>query len=550
MSEEPNPTKPLHARVLIVDDHPGMATTLARAVSQIGPELEVISANGGRDALDRVKDLPVDLLITDMMMPDMNGMELIEKLYSHPAGRPAFTILMTAYDVPGLKESARRLKVNETIIKPFPPERLRQIVRVALEGMNQTRAAQPVMVSHQQFKILVADDVSDNVSLLARYLQSEGFHYITASDGAETLDKTRSEMPDLILLDVNMPQKDGFEVIKELRADPAIEHTPVIILTAARIDQMDIRTGLNVGADDYITKPFDRRELLARIRTKLRAKESEDTIRRRSKEFNILPEIGREFSARTDLDELAGIILRRTVETLGAGLGHIFILDSESTLHKSHCVSALSPAFPEEQLPPLSAMLDQIKDARQGLIIPDVHADLFWRNLPGDSIGSILIVPLLGRLNLIGLLVLIHEKAGYFNTDHQLMLRAIASQAAIALENAQLYGNTAQAGRQTAVVLQDAADAVLIFNAESRLGFMNPAGKKLFADHPAKTGQSLLRGQGYDPLIDLLEECRLAAAPQTGQIVWSDGCPYTAQITPLKDGGCTALLYKAAQSVN
>jgi DNA-binding response OmpR family regulator len=446
MSEEPNPTKPLHARILIVDDHPGMATTLARAVSQIGPELEVISANGGRDALDRVKDLPVDLLITDMMMPDMNGMELIEKLRSHPAGRPAFTILMTAYDVPGLKESARRLKVNETIIKPFPPERLRQIVRVALEGMNQTRAVQPVMVSQQQFKILVADDVSDNVSLLARYLQSEGFHYITASDGAETLDKTRSEMPDLILLDVNMPQKDGFEVLKELRADPAIEHTPVIILTAARIDQMDIQTGLNVGADDYITKPFDRRELLARIRTKLRAKESEDTIRRRNKEFNILPEIGREFSARTDLDELAGIILRRTVETLGAGLGHIFIVDSESTLHKSYCVSASSPGFPEEQLPPLSAMLDQIKDASQGLIIPDVHADLFWRNLPGDSIGSILIVPLLGRINLIGLLVLIHEKAGYFNADHQLLLRAIASQAAIAVEDILIFTSSVPAG--------------------------------------------------------------------------------------------------------
>src|SRR5690606_445131 len=122
----------------------------------------------------------------------------------------------------------------------------------------------------RKFKILVADDRPDNVTLLARYLDYEGYDHVSAQDGLETLIKVQDEMPDLVLLDINMPNKDGFTVLEEIRANPALEHIPVIILTAARLDPADVREGLNLGADDYITKPFDRHELMARIRTKLR----------------------------------------------------------------------------------------------------------------------------------------------------------------------------------------------------------------------------------------------------------------------------------------
>jgi len=100
------PTNLTQARILIVDDHPGTAKTLGRAISQLGSGVQVISAVGGKDALELVKDLPVDMLITDMMMPDMSGLELIEKLRQHPGGRPSYNILITAYDVPGLREMA------------------------------------------------------------------------------------------------------------------------------------------------------------------------------------------------------------------------------------------------------------------------------------------------------------------------------------------------------------------------------------------------------------------------------------------------------------
>ncbi len=250
--------------------------------------------------------------------------------------------------------------------------------------------------------------------MLSRYLENEGYICLTASDGEQALAATRAEMPDLVLLDVNMPVKDGFEALQEIRSDPAIAHIPVIILTAARLESMDMQYALNMGADDYVTKPFDRRELLARIRTRLRVKETEDIIRQRNKELNLLPEIGRELSARLDVNELTDLVLRRTVETLGALLGHIILLTPKGPSHKSYYFSASVPPASQAQLPPLTDLLAQVKDTRQGILIGDAHKDLRWPVAPDDPTRAVVIVPMFGRLGLLGLLVLAHEQSDYF----------------------------------------------------------------------------------------------------------------------------------------
>jgi CheY-like chemotaxis protein len=330
-----NPLSNSHYCILVVDDHPGTATTLARALSQLGSNVEVIPATGGEPALELIQDKPVDVLITDMMMVGLNGLELIEKMQTHPCGRPAYTILMTAYDVPGLKITAKRLKVDEIIIKPIRPERMCQIVAQAIEGLG-SEAPLKVPDGKPQSRILIADDLPDNVELLFRYLINEGYTCISAKNGEEALHKVRTEMPDLVLLDMNMPVKDGFETLHDIRSDPATAHIPVIILTAARLEPMDMQMALNMGADDYVTKPFDRRELLARIRTRLRVKETEDIIRRRNRELNLLPEIGRELSARLDIEDLTSAVLRRPPETLGAGVGAFVLFGWPQPVQKTH----------------------------------------------------------------------------------------------------------------------------------------------------------------------------------------------------------------------
>ena len=530
------------ARILVVDDHPATAITLARAISQLGTDLDVMSATSGMDALEKVEGGSVDVLITDLMMPKMNGLELIERLQAHPVGRPTYTILITAYDVPGLKETARRLRVNETMLKPVHPQQICRVIEKMLETTSFIQEPPSVRKSHL-FKILIADDSRDNLTLMSRYVQNEGYGFITASNGVETLEKVRSEMPDLVLLDVNMPNKDGFEVLAEIRKDPTVGHIPVIIFTAARLNPMDMQEGLNLGADDYIVKPFDRRELFARIRAKLRVKEAEDIIRKRNRELSILPEIGKELSARFDLNELLSIILRRSVETLGAFGGHVLIVNPKGTpLQKSFYESDASSQA-EKQFPRLDAILNHVEETREGLIINDASKDLKWQTLPGDPTRSVLISPMLGRNHLLGLLVLAHEQTDYFMLEHLILLEAIASQAAIAVENAQLYGSVAKEQQRLAAVLQSAADAILVFNADSCLSLLNPAAEKLFTDYEAKLGLPLAQGRGYDSLIELLQQALAGRKPITGEFAWPDQRVFTVLFTPIEEGGCVALLH-------
>lgn len=436
-------------RILIVDDHPSTAATLARALSQLGSSVEVVSATNGKEALEKVKDKGVDILITDMIMPEMTGLELIEKLRDHPGGRPSRTYLVTAYDVPGLKVTASRLKVNEVLIKPVRPERIYEIVSRALEEMKQaTQPNKHAVLEKRKFKILVADDRPDNVNLLIRYLEYEGYDYVTAQDGEETLIKAQDEMPDLILLDVDMPKKNGFAVLGEVRANPSLQHIPIIILTAARLDSADVQEGLNLGADDYITKPFDRRELMARIRTKLRVKEAEDATRRRNKELSLLPEIGKELSARTDITDIATILLKRTAETLGAFQGHMVLLDANGAITDNYKITVSNTDAKAEQIDLQDSLFNHIRETRQGVIIENTTDNDFWKNVEADPTRSAVVAPLFGRHDLLGLLFLTHEQENYFTLDHILLLQAIASQAAIAIENVRLYQNISDEQKQ------------------------------------------------------------------------------------------------------
>lgn len=117
--------------------------------------------------------------------------------------------------------------------------------------------------------ILIVDDTLSGRTLLQRLLAAEGYDLIFANDGIEALTKAIQLRPDLILLDVMMPRMNGFEVCERLRADPLLAKVPIILVTALN-DQVARLHGLEVGADDFVTKPFDRAELLTRVRTILR----------------------------------------------------------------------------------------------------------------------------------------------------------------------------------------------------------------------------------------------------------------------------------------
>lgn len=120
-------------------------------------------------------------------------------------------------------------------------------------------------------RILVVDDEEDIIELVRYNLAKEGYKVIGVTTGEQAISKARTELPDLIVLDLMLPGVDGLEVCKILKANEKTAHIPIIMLTA-KGDESDIVTGLELGADDYITKPFSPKVLVARIRTVLRRK--------------------------------------------------------------------------------------------------------------------------------------------------------------------------------------------------------------------------------------------------------------------------------------
>lgn len=118
-------------------------------------------------------------------------------------------------------------------------------------------------------KILVVEDEKNILELVRFNLEREGFQVMATPDGACGLDMAREEKPDLIILDVMLPGMNGLEVCRELQQDTATRYIPVIILSA-RAEELDRVLGLEMGADDYITKPFSPRELVARVKARLR----------------------------------------------------------------------------------------------------------------------------------------------------------------------------------------------------------------------------------------------------------------------------------------
>lgn len=117
-------------------------------------------------------------------------------------------------------------------------------------------------------KILIADDEQNIVISLEFLMKREGFDVVVATDGDEAVRRIRNEMPDLVLLDVMMPKKSGFEVCQEVKADPALQSVRILMLTAKGRDT-EVAKGLALGADAYMTKPFSTRDLVARVRSML-----------------------------------------------------------------------------------------------------------------------------------------------------------------------------------------------------------------------------------------------------------------------------------------
>jgi len=292
---------------------------------------------------------------------------------------------------------------------------------------------------NQSSTILIVDDQPDNLYVLRRLLRGQSYAVLEAASGAEALRIAGEHRPDLILLDVMMPEMDGFEVVRRLREDAATRPIPMVLLTANAPDERLKIQGLNLGADEYLTQPINNNELLARVEALLRTKRAQDELLARNAQLSALLDIVQASTSTLELTEVGRRLIERTLSALEIEAGGIWLHEGDALV----CLAqrGYSSAAIEERvrIPLAESRVSKIVMERQQAVFGPT-AELYG---PGSALAretkTTMVLPLLHRGEAHGVLHLGTTAERTFEGDQLAFLGAIANAAAVAVQNARLF---------------------------------------------------------------------------------------------------------------
>ena len=208
-------------RVLVIDDDSTVRDLMRRYLSREG--FDVVTATGGREGLEFARELHPSVITLDVFMPDLDGWSVLQALKQDADLRHIPVIMMTISDE---KQKGITLGASDYLTKPVDRAQLAQL-------LDRFKTAMP--------RALVVEDNLTDREMMRRLLAGEGWEVMVASNGREALDRLKSEHPNLILLDLMMPEMDGFEFLAEFRKTPKFASTPIILVTAADLSLEDRR---------------------------------------------------------------------------------------------------------------------------------------------------------------------------------------------------------------------------------------------------------------------------------------------------------------------
>jgi hypothetical protein len=247
-SDQPRPVR-LNPLILVVDDDPAANSLVRFLLEEEG--YDVIGAENGRQALELAAAEQPDLITLDILMPEMDGFHVLEALNQDPktADIPVCIVSIIEDKVKGY-----RLGAIDYITKPFESEQLVHAVQMTLKPLDK----------QGRNTILVVEDNPHIVELVELALADQDYEILAAHDGVAALEQLRHARPDMVLLDIMLPKLDGYEFIRQAKANPLTEHIPIVVLSVRSLEE-DINRALRLGAEKYLVKPADGAEDLTRV---------------------------------------------------------------------------------------------------------------------------------------------------------------------------------------------------------------------------------------------------------------------------------------------
>ncbi len=344
-------------------------------------------------------------------------------------------------------------------------------------------------------KVLVVDDQPLNCRLINQILAKSEFTLSFASNGEEGLEKARAELPFLVLSDIMMPRMDGFALCERLKADERTKDAAVIFVTAHHRDAAMVSKGLDMGADDYIYRPFQPSELEARVRAVARLKRAEVTARRRARviarrndELEFLNTLALAATSSLSLRESCAPAMPKLSQLLGAEAVALLLLGEKRKAHVHVTTSAgrslsTSADLHVEGDVTLQALLDQVPLVLTE-IVGDSAGDL---DIASPDTCTANVVPMISRDQIIGAMGVIHGEGSALVTEDMMLLNSVAGIMTVTDENARLFAEVQEFNRhleqmveertrqlveekkKTETILASMADGLLVLDAENRI---------------------------------------------------------------------------------
>jgi PAS domain S-box-containing protein len=387
--------------------------------------------------------------------------------------------------------------------------------------------------------ILIVDDDAVSRKVLAQALERSGLPSVAVSSGQEAIAWLHREEPRLALLDLMMPPPDGYAVLRSIRAQAATRELPVIVLTAADADE-EVTRAFEMGADDFLRKPFKSAELVARIRSLLRLREYVDMLARRERDARVVLELTQTLSSTLDFREILYTVVRRIADVAKVERCSIVLVRDEGR------VGYVVAASDDKDLRDLPIDLDRYPEIRrvletgEPLVIDDASTDpmldLVRSSIPKAAFRSAVCIPIVYEDRPLGVLFLRSRTQRIPRLEELSLVRTVASATAIALRNARIMQSLRDQTRESTYLRFEAerriralepyadffhasADGILVVDEDANLLFSNPRAREMLGDRSQDFANASffdwLNADGRQRLRQLMRDLLRADGPSS-----------------------------------